>query len=123
VWDVDDGQVRILLATLNRLGGKDALAAKSALYKNLSQDFSVPELAKLLPDSKQVIERLKDIEMAIPLPNSRGPDAFLNTLVFFLNDEQIKIVQEALEKAMPAEGTKAEKMAAAITIIALRQRI
>jgi hypothetical protein len=120
VWDADDGQVRILLATLNRLGGKDELAAKSALYKNLSENFSVPELVKLLPDTKQVIERLKDIETAMPPPNGRGSDAFLNTLVFFLDDEQIKIVEGALEKAMPAEGTKAKKMAAALTITATK---
>jgi len=117
VWDVNDYQVRILLATLNRLGGKDELAAKASLYKNLAERFSISELVKLLPDTRQAIERLKDITKSLP-QIADNTKAFLNTLIFFLNDEQIKIVEAALEKAMPAEGTKAEKMAAAITIIA-----
>ena len=116
-WDVDDDAARLLLATLNRLGGKDELASKASLYKNLSINFSVPELSKLLPDTKQAIERLKDITKSLP-QIADNAKAFLNTLIFFLNDEQIKIVQAALEKATPAKGTKAERMAAAITIIA-----
>ena len=127
VWDVDDNQVRILLATLNRLGGKDELAAKSELIKNLSAKFSSKELSKLLPDTKVIIERLKDIQKLIPPPACAGVNsgvgvkqAFLNTLVFFLNDEQKRTVEAALEKAMPAEGGKAERMAAAITIIATK---
>jgi hypothetical protein len=115
-WNIDDDAARLLLATLNRLGGKDELNAKASLYKCLSVKFSVKELTKLLPDTKQAIERLKDI--AKPLPGMIDTSkAFLNTLVFFLDDEQIKIVEAALEKAMPAEGTKAEKMADALTTI------
>ncbi|MGD0785279.1 MAG: ParB/RepB/Spo0J family partition protein [Sedimentisphaerales bacterium] len=126
-WDVDDNAARLLLATLNRLGGKDELAAKASLYKNLSINFSVPELSKLLPDTKQAIERLKDITKSLPQIADNAMDlampygkAFLNTLIFFLNDEQIKIVEAAIEKATPAKGTKAERMAAAITIIATK---
>jgi hypothetical protein len=114
-WDVDDEAARLLLATLNRLGGKDELNAKASLYKNLSIKFSVKELTKLLPDSKQAIERLKDITKS--LPQISDSKAFLNTLVFFLNDEQMKTVEAALEKTMPADGTKAERMAKAITVI------
>jgi ParB-like chromosome segregation protein Spo0J len=116
VWDVNDYQVRILLATLNRLGGKDELAAKSSLYKNLAERFSISELVKLLPDTKQAIERLKDITKSLPQPGDNSK-AFLNTLVFFLNDEQIKTVETALEAAMNHQGTKSEKMANAITKI------
>jgi ParB/RepB/Spo0J family partition protein len=117
IWNVDDNQARILLATLNRLGGKDELSLKSELIKNLSEKFSSKELAKLLPDTKTAIERLKDITKSLP---QLVDDAkvFLNTLVFFLNDEQIKIVEAALEKAMPKIGTKSEKLANAITTIA-----
>ena len=119
VWDVDDEQARILLATLNRLGGKDELAAKASLYKNLCEKFSVKELGKLLPDTKAAIEKLKDITKQLP-QIADNPKPFLNTLIFFLNDEQKKTVEAALEKAMPAEGSKAERMAAAITIIATK---
>jgi hypothetical protein len=116
VWNVDDDRTRVLLATLNRLGGKDELAAKIELIKNLSEKFNIKELAKLLPDTKSTIEKLKDISK--PLPDiADNSKLFLNTLVFFLDDEQIKIVESALEKAMPAKGGKSEKLAQAITII------
>lgn len=131
-WDVNDDAARLLLATLNRLGGKDELGAKASLYKNLSIKFSIKELTKLLPDNKQTIEKLKDITK--PLEGfAEDAKAFLNTLVFFLDDEQIETVETALEKAaqqslecLPVEAlaksgkrqeTKSEKMAKAITII------
>ncbi|MGB8225584.1 MAG: ParB/RepB/Spo0J family partition protein [Sedimentisphaerales bacterium] len=117
IWNIDDDQARILLATLNRLGGKDELSVKAELIKSLSEKFSVKELTKLLPDSKQAIERLKDIAKSLPQFEDDAK-AFLNMLVFFLNDEQIKIVNSALEKAMPEKGTKSEKTATAITTIA-----
>jgi ParB-like chromosome segregation protein Spo0J len=116
-WNVDDQQARILLATLNRLGGKDELAAKIELIKNLSEKFSGKELSKLLPDTAGTLEKLKDITKPLDC-FANNPKLFLNTLVFFLNDEQIKIVEDALEKVMPAEGTKSEKLAAALTTIA-----
>jgi len=122
-WDVDDDQARILLATLNRLGGKDELSIKAELIKSLSEKFSTKELGKLLPDAKQAIERLKDITKP-PAQFAEDSKAFLNTLIFFLNDEQIKIVDDALEKATQQslerkrQETKSEKMADAITRIA-----
>jgi ParB-like chromosome segregation protein Spo0J len=115
-WDADDEQVRILLTTLNRLGGKDELSMKIEIIKKLSEKYNAKELAKLLPATKQVIEKLKDIMK--PLQNfTADPKAYLQTLIFFLNDEQMQTVQAAISKAMPANGTKAEKSAAALTRI------
>ena len=131
-WQIDDDQARILLATLNRLGGKDELGAKVELIKNLSEKFGSKELSKLLPDTKQTIEKLRDITSQISNLKSQisnQPDnakLFLNTLVFFLSDKQIKTVEAALEKAMLKNGSdpfltkKAEKMAEAITRICER---
>lgn len=122
IWDVDDDQTRILLATLNRLGGKDELAAKVSLLKNLSEKFSSRELAKLLPDTKTTIEKLKDITKPLDFA-AENPKLFLNSLIFFLNDQQLKIVETALEKAIQKPLTlcrgssKSQKMANAITII------
>jgi ParB-like chromosome segregation protein Spo0J len=101
-WEVDDDQARILLATLNRLGGKDRLDAKINLIKNLSEKFNSRELAKLLPDTKTVIEKLKSIEAQIKNSQYQIPDfksEMPNSLVFFLDDEQMKIVEAAIEKA------------------------
>jgi len=122
-WAVDGNQARILLATLNRLGGKDELCAKVELIKNLSEKFASKELSKLLPDTKQTIEKLKNI--LTPIDGLKdNPKLFLNALIFFLGDEQIKIVETALEKAVQQSRdsngavTKSEKLAKAITTIA-----
>ncbi|MCD4830776.1 MAG: ParB N-terminal domain-containing protein [Anaerohalosphaeraceae bacterium] len=116
-WDVDDDHARLLLSTLNRLSGKDELSAKISLIKNLSENRTASELAKLLPETKTAIEKLKDITK--PVANfAKDSKAFLNTLVFFLDDEQIAIVENALEKVLPKEGLAAERNAKAITQIA-----
>jgi hypothetical protein len=123
IWDVDDDATRILLATLNRLGGKDELSAKVSLLQNLSEKFSSKELAKLLPDAKTVIDKLKDITKPMDCL-AENPKLFLNSLVFFLDDEQMKTVEDALENAIQKPPTlcwgssKSQKMAKAITVIA-----
>lgn len=132
-WQLDDDSARVLLATLNRLGGKDELSAKIDLIKNLSEKFSSRELAKLLPDTKAVIEKLKSIESQIQ--NNESMAAWAKSppyefqmpcsLVFFLDDEQMRIVEQAIERCESEKGeksvkgeTRAEKMADAITVIA-----
>jgi hypothetical protein len=116
-WEATDDQVRILLATLNRLGGKDQLSFKTDLIKKLSQNFSTNQLLKLLPDKKETIERLKEITK--PLENFLAEQkSFLNSFVLFLTNEQSKIINDALAKASPREGSKSFKMAAALTKIA-----
>ncbi len=115
-WNVNNDEARVLLTTLNRLGGKDNLTMKIEIIKKLSEKYSSKELSKLLPDTKQVLEKLKNI--ARPLPNfTADAKAFLQTLVFFLNDEQMQIAQKAVSKASK-NSSKAEKKAAAITKIA-----
>lgn len=116
-WDVDETGTRILLATLNTLSGKDELAAKSALIKNLCEKSPASELAKILPNTKAEIEKLRDITKPIK-DFAKDTKAFLNTLVFFLDDTQAEVVGAAVEKALPAEGSTAQKNAAAITHIA-----
>jgi ParB-like chromosome segregation protein Spo0J len=115
-WNVSDDEVRILLTTLNRLGGKDELSLKIEIIKKLSEKYNAKELGKMLPDNKQVLEKLKDIMKPMQL-SAENSKAFLNTLVFFLDDEQIKIVEKSLTKASK-NSSKAEKKASALTKIA-----
>ena len=98
VWQVDDTETLMLLATLNRLSGHDVLEKKAELIKALSDRFCTKDLAKNLPDTKRVIERLKDLHKPL-VPRATGHKAFLNPLVFFLTDEQKRIVDDALSKA------------------------
>ena len=118
VWDVDDERALILLATLNRLSGTDDLGKKSELIKQLTRSFDSRELAKLLPETKKSIERLKDLDIAAKRATA-GQKAFLNPVVFFLTDNQKLTVDKAIASAIdPGQtGTTAQKRGWAIVKI------
>jgi hypothetical protein len=59
VWNLDDNQTRLYLATLNRLSGNEVPERRAALLDNLFQAFDLEELAALLPDERKQIEELK----------------------------------------------------------------
>jgi hypothetical protein len=95
VWDVDDDQADLLLATLNRLAGCDELSRKISLLKKLSKKMNARELSKLIPQTPGQIKRL--VNLRIPKsPAKIAPDKFANPLVFFVSDEQTKVIEEAL---------------------------
>lgn len=117
VWDIDDAQTDILLATLNRLGGSDVLSKKLALLKKLTNQMQAKELAKLLPQTAKQIERLTDLK----LPSAPAdPKAFAVPMVFFLSAEQLADVEDALFLAQldSKQKTKAAKRAAGLAKIA-----
>ena len=58
VWNVDDEQTDILLATLNRLQGRDTLDKKLALLRRLSVALEIRQLAQLLPQTRGQLDRL-----------------------------------------------------------------
>ena len=100
VWDIDDQNADILLATLNRLGGSDILEKKLALLKRLNQRMEVGKLAKLLPLRAGQIERLTELTISdcrTAIENRKSK--ILNPLVFFVNGEQQKTIENALSLA------------------------
>jgi len=97
VWDIDDEQTDILLATLNRLCGSDELEKKLRLLKRLRRRFEARELARLLPQTKSQIERLINLKM--PRVPAAPASSFARAMVFFVNDEQHRVVEEALSAA------------------------
>ncbi len=106
VWQVDDTEALLLVATLNRLCGSDELDKKSELIKSLSKRFSTKELVGKLAESRKSIERLKELSRPVQMPSLRQSakgrltaKALLNPLMFFLTDEQKRIVDTALSKA------------------------
>lgn len=125
VWDVNDQDTDILLATLNRLGGSDVLDKKLTLLKKLNKsafDGRTAKLAKLLPQTSNQIKRLTELAISDcrkAVENRKSQ--ILNPLVFFLNDKQQVVVAKALSAAMSEveeNRTKAMKNAAALTYIA-----
>lgn len=98
VWDIDDEQTDILLATLNRLGGSDILEKKLSLLRRLNKRIKSGELAKLLPQTAGQIERLANLEMP-SRPAEPMASRFANPLVFFVNDKQQQVIEKALSLA------------------------
>jgi ParB/RepB/Spo0J family partition protein len=119
VWDIDDEQTDILLATLNRLGGTDQLGKKLKLLKRLKKKLDTGELARLIPHTKKQIERLTNLKLPT-VPAKIDAASFANPVVFFLDDRQQQIVDEALALAAQngKEKTKAARSAAALTYMA-----
>jgi len=128
VWEIDDEQTDILLATLNRLGGSDDLAKKLKLLNRLSGRMTADKLAKLLPQTAKQIERLTsmlDSRCSMPAAcvsqiGTRKSKSLANPMVFFVSDQQQQTIEKALSLATEKqnEKTKAAKSAAALTHIA-----
>jgi ParB family chromosome partitioning protein len=128
VWDIDDEQTDILLATLNRLGGSNVLEKKLALLSRLNERTKARDLAKLLPHSAGQIQRLVQIHSGVmvrtqsmsSVPDKSSRSVFANPKVFFLSDAQQQIVEAALSLAREgrSEKTKAARNAAALAHVA-----
>lgn len=120
VWDIDDNDTDILLATLNRLGGSDVLEKKLALMDRLNQRRPSSDLAKRLPYTARQIHRLAHMNSdSVPRIEPAKP-VFAHPVVFFLSDAQREIVEKALSNIREPqnEQTRAAKNAAALTCIA-----
>jgi hypothetical protein len=117
VWNVDDEQTNILLATLNRLCGSDVLGKKLSLLKQLNKRMGARELARLLPPTAKQIERLMNLKMP-SMPEEAT--VFSNPLIFFVNDAQEKVIEKALSSVQGTgeENTKAARRAAGLARIA-----
>jgi ParB-like chromosome segregation protein Spo0J len=128
IWDINDADADLLSATLNRLGGSDVLQKKLALLSRLNERTKARDLAKLLPHTAPQIQRLTEMgNSACPMATGNGgsqiasrKSPFANPVVFFLDDAQHEVVENALSLARESqsEKTKAAKNAAALTQMA-----
>ncbi len=119
VWKVDDEQTDILLATLNRLGGRDMLDKKLAILRRLGHKRPVHDLAKLVPQTHGQLHRLLSRRPISPAALGRQP-LYAIPMVFFVNEAQQRLIEEALAPAVAqsSESTRAAKRAAALTHLA-----
>jgi len=119
LFDVDDKQLNILTATLNRLGGSDDVGKKIVLLKSLIKTATPKELAKILPCTSVQIKKLTELKMPDGKSKKDGKCLF-NSIVFFVTDEEKKIIEEAISKLaeqVKDEKTKAAKRTAALMIL------
>lgn len=68
VWDVDDEQALLLLATLNRLEGVDDPRRRAALLARLSEASNASRLAELLPERAERVRKLLKLGEGLPTP-------------------------------------------------------
>ena len=109
VWEVDDAEARLLLATLNRLEGRDDPSARALLVSRLAEGRSAEELARLLPEPPDAVERL--LRLAQPPPAPLAPDVLepiARPMTFFLTEEQHALVSEALREIHKLGARSAE---------------
>jgi len=98
VWQLDDDEARLYLATLNRLCGTDDFDKRGKLLAALAEKFSNAQLGKLLPESRKAVERLTNLNP--PQPSDPGDVGTLPvSLVFFVDAEQKAVIDKALDAA------------------------
>jgi len=119
VWEVDDNETAILLATLNRLQGSDKLEKKIELLNKLQRHYQTGQLAKLLPQTKKQIEALANLKVPA-VPSKADENVFARPLVFFVTAQQAEIIESAMSLAIEkvTAKTAAERKAKALVLMA-----
>ena len=119
VWKVDDEQTDILLATLNRLGGRDMLEKKLTVLRRLCRKKPLHDLAKLVPQTQGQLQRLMSRKLNLAKVQPRQPLHAI-PLVFYVDETQQRLIEDALASVVaPASKiTRAAQRAAALSGLA-----
>ncbi len=111
VWEVDDREAKLLLATLNRLQGQDLPIRRAQLLHELLGEMNVGDLAGLLPETDKQIEELHALlefpadEIAAMLAERAELEERTLPVVlsFVVSHEQEELIESAVELA--SDGT------------------
>jgi ParB-like chromosome segregation protein Spo0J len=112
VWEVNDREARLLLATLNRLQGQDQPRKRAELIHELLGEMSLDDLAGLLPESDRQIEELhallefpaEEIALLLEEQAEQAEKILPRVLTFVVTPEQEELIEQAVELA--SDGTK-----------------
>lgn len=97
IWQADDEQALLLLATLNRLQGQDDAKKRSALLNTLAQRMPLDDLAAALPEQRAHLDKLLALHKPPPAP--RPPQSLADmpqAVHFFLLPDQRKKLDRKL---------------------------
>ncbi|MGN6370381.1 MAG: ParB N-terminal domain-containing protein [Phycisphaerae bacterium] len=101
VWELDDAETLMLLATVNRLGGEDAPGKRLALLEAMAAEMEVAEMAKWVPEDAAMLSALLKKQEAPALVAEAPPmGEMMEAFTVFLKHEE----KERLVKALKAEG-------------------
>jgi len=99
VWPVDDEQALTLLATLNRLEGKDDPHKRASLLEALEQRLEPEALAQKLPESPSQLKRMIEANHAPPTPQPPpAPATMPEAMHFFFTPAVRRQVDAALRR-------------------------
>ena len=99
VWQADDEQALLLLASLNRLSGSDDPRKRASLIAQLNQSLDLSELAQRLPEDREKVRKLLELHAAPPSPKAPTPlDALPVSVHFFMLPKQRSAVERRLKE-------------------------
>jgi len=111
VWDVNDREAKLLLATLNRLQGQDVPIRRAELLHDLLGEMSIDDLAGLLPETEKQLEELhallefpaEEVAAFLEEQAEAAEKVLPRVMSFVVTPEQEAIIERAVEKA--SDGT------------------
>lgn len=117
VWQVDDREAKLLLATLNRLEGQDLPIRRAELVHALLADTSVDDLAGMLPETGKQLEELHsllefpadDIAEQLQAQAEQDEKVLPRVLTFVVTAEQEQLIEAAIEAASDGTAGKDRK--------------
>jgi ParB-like chromosome segregation protein Spo0J len=111
VWQVDDREAKLLLATLNRLEGADIPVRRAQLIHELLGEMSLDDLGGLLPETDKQIEELEallqfpadEIAALLDAEAEREERVLPRVMTFVVSAQQEELIECAVELA--SDGT------------------
>jgi len=111
IWEVDDREANLLLATLNRLEGQDVPIRRAHLVHELLGVMSLSDLAGLLPETDGQLEELHALlefpadEVATLLDEQAEEEEKVlpRVMSFVVTPDQERLIEQAVELA--SDGT------------------
>ena len=111
VWEVNDREAKLLLATLNRLEGQDLPIRRAQLLHELLGEMNLSDLAGLLPESEKQLEELHsllefpadDIAALLEEQAEEAERVLPRVMAFVVTPDQEKAIEQAVELA--SDGT------------------
>jgi ParB-like chromosome segregation protein Spo0J len=112
VWEVNDREAKLLLATLNRLQGQDQPRKRAELIHDLLGEMSLDDLGGLLPETDKQIEELhallefpaEEIALLLEEQAEEAEKVLPRVMTFVVTLEQEELIEQAVELA--SDGTK-----------------
>jgi ParB-like chromosome segregation protein Spo0J len=121
VWELDDDQTRLYLATLNRLAGQDVPERRAILLEELLAHHELSELVGLLPDPESdlaTVAQFDDTDIAV-----REDEVLLieeadlpQMITFMLSEEHARELNAAIDRMIQEEERNMSRGEAVVAI-------